>query len=272
MPLKLPFRTRGQEYPPDLWTRCPSCEEMVYNKQLEKNLRVCPNCGHHFRLRADARLANLLDPGSFEERDATLESVDPLGFVDQKPYPERLAAARATTGLRDAAVWGSGSIGGRPVAIVVMDFAFMGGSMGSVVGEKVTRAGEDALAERVPARGRLGVRRGAHAGGHPGAHAAGQDERRHRPPARGGRALRERDDGSHHGRRLRLFRGPRGRQPGRAQRPHRLRRGARGGRHHRRIAATGLPARRVPLRSRLRGPGRAAPGAARSDWCSCWVT
>jgi acetyl-CoA carboxylase carboxyl transferase subunit beta len=150
MPLKLPFRTRGQEYPPDLWTRCPSCEEMVYNKQLEKNLRVCPNCGHHFRLRADARLANLLDPGSFEERDATLESVDPLTFVDQKPYPERLAAARATTGLRDAAVWGSGSIGGRPVAIVVMDFAFMGGSMGSVVGEKVTRAGEYALAERVP--------------------------------------------------------------------------------------------------------------------------
>jgi acetyl-CoA carboxylase carboxyl transferase beta subunit len=150
MPLKLPFRTRGQEFPPDLWTRCPSCEEMVYNKQLEKNLRVCPHCGHHFRLRADARLANLLDQGSFEERDATLESLDPLGFVDQKPYPDRLAAARATTGLRDAAVWGSGTIGGRRVAIVVMDFAFMGGSMGSVVGEKVTRAGEFALAERVP--------------------------------------------------------------------------------------------------------------------------
>jgi len=150
MPLKLPFRTRGQEYPADLWTRCPSCEEMVYNKQLEKHLRVCPHCGHHFRLRADARLASLLDPGSFEERDATLESLDPLDFVDQKPYPERLAAARATTGLRDAAVWGSGSIGGKRVAIVVMDFAFMGGSMGSVVGEKVTRAGEFALAERLP--------------------------------------------------------------------------------------------------------------------------
>ncbi|MGZ3586311.1 MAG: acetyl-CoA carboxylase, carboxyltransferase subunit beta [Candidatus Limnocylindrales bacterium] len=150
MPLKLPFRTRSQSFPPDLWTRCPSCEEMVYNKQLDKNLRVCPNCGHHFRLRADARLAHLLDPGTFEERDATLESIDPLEFVDQRPYPERLAAAKATTGVRDAAVWGTGLIGGQQVAVVVMDFAFMGGSMGSVVGEKVTRAAEFALAERLP--------------------------------------------------------------------------------------------------------------------------
>jgi acetyl-CoA carboxylase carboxyl transferase subunit beta len=149
MPLKLPFRTRGQEYPPDLWTRCPGCEEMVYNKQLEKNLRVCPNCGHHFRLGARARVTQLVDAGSFVERDAGLTSVDALGFVDQKPYPERLAAATAATGLADAAVWGTATLAQHRLALCVMDFAFMGGSMGSVVGEKVTRAAEAALNERV---------------------------------------------------------------------------------------------------------------------------
>jgi acetyl-CoA carboxylase carboxyl transferase subunit beta len=150
MPIKLPFRPQRQSFPADLWTQCPNCQEMLYNKQLDKNDRVCMKCGHHFRLRVDARLSMLLDPDSFEERDAGLESVDPLGFVDVKPYPERLVAARVGTGIRDAAVWGIGSIGGTRVAICAMDFAFMGGSMGSVVGEKVTVAAEAALDERVP--------------------------------------------------------------------------------------------------------------------------
>ncbi|MGC8633054.1 MAG: acetyl-CoA carboxylase carboxyltransferase subunit alpha [Candidatus Limnocylindrales bacterium] len=150
MPINLPFLPRRRDFPPDLWTKCPSCGEMLYNKQLERNLRVCPKCGHHFRLRADTRLRLLLDPDSFEEHDAGLESADPLGFVDLKPYPDRLAAARISSGLRDAAVWGTGRIDGQPVAICVMDFAFIGGSMGSVVGEKVTRAAEHALAESVP--------------------------------------------------------------------------------------------------------------------------
>jgi acetyl-CoA carboxylase carboxyl transferase subunit beta len=150
MPIKLPFGQRRQSFPPDLWTRCPGCEEMLYNKQLEKSQRVCPRCGHHFRLRADARIGLLLDRDSFREHDAGLESVDALGFVDQKPYPERLEAARATTGARDAAVWGTGTISGVQVAVCVMDFAFMGGSMGSVVGEKVTRAAEHALEHRLP--------------------------------------------------------------------------------------------------------------------------
>lgn len=152
MPIKLPFRRRDteQEFPPDLWTQCPNCKEMLYNKQLDKNYRVCSKCGHHLRLRVDARLGLLLDDDTFEERDAGLESVDPLGFVDSKPYVERLAAARASTGIRDAAIWGFGKIGGTRVAICVMDFAFMGGSMGSVVGEKVTRAAEAARDERVP--------------------------------------------------------------------------------------------------------------------------
>jgi acetyl-CoA carboxylase carboxyl transferase subunit beta len=151
MPIKLPsFRPRRDAYPPDLWTKCPSCGEMLFNKQLDKVARVCPSCGHHFRLSAEARLGLLLDGGSFVERDAGLQSEDPLGFVDQKTYPDRIAAAQLATGMRDAAVWGTGTIDGHAVAICVMDFGFMGGSMGAVVGEKVTRAAEHALAERLP--------------------------------------------------------------------------------------------------------------------------
>lgn len=151
MPIKLPtFRPRRDDYPADLWTKCPSCSQMLFNKQLDKNDRVCTNCGHHFRLSAIARLALLLDHGSFVERDAGLQSVDPLGFVDQKPYPDRLAAAQIATGLRDAAIRGTGAINGQRVAICVMDFGFMGGSMGAVVGEKVTRSAEDATFERIP--------------------------------------------------------------------------------------------------------------------------
>jgi acetyl-CoA carboxylase carboxyl transferase subunit beta len=151
MPIKLPsFRPRRDAYPPDLWTKCPSCEEMLFNKQLDKVQRVCPNCGHHFRLSADSRIALLVDHGTFTERDAGLQSVDPLGFVDQKSYPDRIAAAQLATGMRDAAVWGTATIDGRPVALCVMDFGFMGGSMGAVVGEKVTRSAEYALVQRMP--------------------------------------------------------------------------------------------------------------------------
>src|SRR5487761_1965963 len=121
MPLTLPFRPRRETYPPDMWTKCPNCSEMLFNKHLEKNLRVCGTCGHHFRISAKTRLDQLLDPGSFRERDEGLGSRDPLGFVDSKPYPDR-----------DAATWGFGLLGGRRVAICALDFGFMGGSMGSV--------------------------------------------------------------------------------------------------------------------------------------------
>jgi len=151
MPIKLPsFRPRRDDYPADLWTKCPSCADMLFNKQLEKADRICPNCQHHFRLGAQARLQMLVDHGSFRERDAGLQSVDPLGFVDQKPYPERVATAQSQTGLRDAAIRGIASIDGHAVSICLMDFGFMGGSMGAVVGEKVARAAENALAERIP--------------------------------------------------------------------------------------------------------------------------
>jgi acetyl-CoA carboxylase carboxyl transferase subunit beta len=150
MPIRLPFRPRRDTYPPDLWTKCPGCSEMLFNKQLEKTLRVCPNCGHHFRISAKSRIEQLVDGGSFVERDDDLQPVDPLGFVDLKSYPDRLVAAQLATGLRDAAIWGLATMGGKPVSMCVMDFGFIGGSMGAVVGEKVARAGEAAIAERIP--------------------------------------------------------------------------------------------------------------------------
>ena len=150
MPIKFPF-SRRREGPTDAWAKCPSCDSQIFNKQLERSQRVCPTCGHHFRMSIGERIDLLLDPGSFEEHDAGLESGDPLGFHDQKPYPDRLEAARVKTGLREAAVWGTGAIDGRRVAIGLFDFRFMGGSMGSVVGEKVARCLEGALAERIPA-------------------------------------------------------------------------------------------------------------------------
>ena len=149
MPIKFPFSRRAA--PSDAWTKCPSCEAQVFNRQLERSLRLCPSCGHHFRMSIGERLDLLLDPGTFAERDAGLESVDRLGFHDDRPYPDRLEAARVKTGLRDAVVWGVGEIEGRRVAIGIFDFRFMGGSMGSVVGEKLARCFEAALAERIPA-------------------------------------------------------------------------------------------------------------------------
>jgi acetyl-CoA carboxylase carboxyl transferase subunit beta len=123
---------------------------MLFNKQLDKTQRVCQHCNHHFRISAKARLDMLVDAATFSERDADLTPMDVLGFVDLKPYPDRLVAAQLATGLRDAAIWGLASMAGKRVSICVMDFGFIGGSMGSVVGEKVARAGEAAIAERIP--------------------------------------------------------------------------------------------------------------------------
>src|SRR5919106_632020 len=149
--MRIKFPLRRREAPTDAWTKCPSCESQIFNKQLERNLRVCPTCSHHFRMSIGERIDLLLDEGSFVERDAGLRSGDPLSFHDQKPYPDRLQAATIKTGLREAAVWGTGRIEGHPVAIGLFDFRFMGGSMGSVVGEKVARCFEAALTERIPA-------------------------------------------------------------------------------------------------------------------------
>ena len=147
-----PFRRRAAtpEGEPDLWLRCPGCSELLFKKTLEKSLRVCASCGHHFRVPARERIAQLVDADTFVEIDASLVSLDPIVFTDSKPYPARAAAARKATGERDAAIRGTAEIGGIEVSLVVMDFFFMGGSMGSVVGEKVARAAELATARRIP--------------------------------------------------------------------------------------------------------------------------
>jgi acetyl-CoA carboxylase carboxyl transferase subunit beta len=132
------------------WTKCPSCDAFLYIKRLRHNLMVCPECRYHFRLSAANRLAQLLDDGALDERGEDVEAFDVLGFVDSKPYTDRLEQARRKTGRRDAASYGRGTIGGFPVVVTVMDFAFMGGSMGGAVGEIITRAAEEALATRTP--------------------------------------------------------------------------------------------------------------------------
>lgn len=147
MRLRMPFG-RKHELPSHLWTQCPSCSEMLFNKQLARNLNVCTKCEHHFKIGARERIELLVDRGSFAERDATLVSGDPLAFTDSKAYPARIAASQAKTGERDAVITGDATIGGVPLTLAVMDFEFMGGSMGGVVGEKIARAAEHALAER----------------------------------------------------------------------------------------------------------------------------
>jgi acetyl-CoA carboxylase carboxyl transferase subunit beta len=142
--------TAKKELPADLWQKCPSCGDILYRKDLAQKAWVCSKCGHHFRVSADDYLELLLDAGSFEEQDADLESVDPLEFVDSKPYPQRVAEYVRRTGRNDAVVCGMGRIDDIEVSIAVMDFRFLGGSMGSVVGEKVARAVERSLQREAP--------------------------------------------------------------------------------------------------------------------------
>jgi len=133
-----------------LWVKCDSCKEIVYRAEVDRAGRVCPKCRYPFRISARERIASIADEGSFEEREAGLRSKDPLGFTDRIPYAERLQAEQAKTGLAEAAVVGKGYIRGRPVVFGVTDFAFMAGSMGSVVGEKLTRATEEATRLKLP--------------------------------------------------------------------------------------------------------------------------
>lgn len=147
-PPKGPREKRG--VPSGLWIRCDDCGETVFRSSVEKNMNVCPVCGHHMYLSAAGRLKWMLDDGTFEEWDANLLAADPLEFNDKKPYPERILAERKRTGLQDAVVTGCGMIRARRVAVGVTDSAFIMGSMGSVVGERLTRLIERATTERLP--------------------------------------------------------------------------------------------------------------------------
>ena len=145
---KPPREKRG--VPSGLWMSCGECGEMLFRKTVEQNFNVCPKCDSHMYLSAQARIASVLDEGTFEEWDRDLTSVDPLGFNDKKSYPDRIKSEQQRTGLRDAVVTGSGMIRARRVAFGVTDSAFIMGSMGSVVGEKLTRLVERATEQQLP--------------------------------------------------------------------------------------------------------------------------
>jgi acetyl-CoA carboxylase carboxyl transferase subunit beta len=142
--------TDRRDMPGDVWEKCPSCGTIIYREKLKENWNVCPECAHHMRLPATGYVNLLLDDGSFRELDRSLRSGDPLHFTDLKPYRERLAAAERNSAHGDAVITGEGRMEEIPVCLGVMDFAFIGGSMGSVVGEKLARAGLRALEKRCP--------------------------------------------------------------------------------------------------------------------------
>ncbi len=137
--------------PEGLWAKCPGCAQLIYNKDLEQNQNVCPKCSHHFRISAAERLRALFDDGRYDEHFPNLTSNDPLEFTDTKPYKDRLQKTIAGSGLKDAIVVATGRLDGLPVVIAAMEYSFIGGSMGVVVGEKITRAIEMAIDLRRPA-------------------------------------------------------------------------------------------------------------------------
>lgn len=141
---------KKREFPEGLWQKCPSCSEMIHNLDLVQNFRVCPKCDHHMTQTAHERLEMLLDVGSFEEHDANLVSVDTLKFTGMASYTDRLKSYQKKTGLKDAVISGLGAIDGQRVSIAVMDFNFIAATMGSVVGEKLTRCVERATQQRLP--------------------------------------------------------------------------------------------------------------------------
>ncbi len=133
-----------------LWTKCDSCKQIIWKKDLAANLNVCPKCGFHFKLPARDRLRMLLDDGQYKELDAELASSDPLKFEDTKPYRTRLREAEKNTRLKDAIITAEGKIGGQPVILQAMEYRFIGGSMGAVVGEKICRAIDRCLEHKIP--------------------------------------------------------------------------------------------------------------------------
>ncbi|MGB7768786.1 MAG: acetyl-CoA carboxylase, carboxyltransferase subunit beta [Verrucomicrobiia bacterium] len=143
-------KSKKRDIPEGLWTKCPECEAMVFDKELDENLKVCPKCEFHFPIGARERIHSLVETCTFEEMDAEMTSVDPLGFVDKTPYPRRVQEHQAATGLKDAVLTGICKMGGHRVALGVMDFNFIAASLGSVVGEKLTRLIERATEKELP--------------------------------------------------------------------------------------------------------------------------
>lgn len=139
-----------KEIPDGMWTKCESCNEIIHKKQLEQNAYTCPKCNFHFRIGSSEYIQILFDEKTFKEMDQKMMSADPLGFVDSKPYKQRIKDSIKATGLYDAVRTGTGKINGKPVVAGIMDFSFIGGSMGSVVGEKIVRAIQKSIKTRYP--------------------------------------------------------------------------------------------------------------------------
>ena len=149
-PILRALGSKTREMPSGLWTKCPSCGEVIHNLALSENLQVCPKCEHHFNLGSRERIESILDADSFEEHDPSMSSVDPLGFKGVTTYADRLQSYKQKTGLVDAVTTGAGKINGRPVGLGVMDFNFLAATMGSVVGEKITRIIEFSTKNKLP--------------------------------------------------------------------------------------------------------------------------
>lgn len=147
---KLAGKSRKREIPEGLWTKCPKCSTMVFDKELDENLKVCPHCQYHFPIGARERIHSLVETCSFEEMDAEMTSVDSLKFQGVASYKEKLDGYQKSTGLKDAVITGVGKIADQRLALGVMDFSFLGGSMGSVVGEKLTRLIETGTEKQLP--------------------------------------------------------------------------------------------------------------------------
>jgi len=150
IPLGNEAAQKREGIPEGLWLRCPECGDMLFRKVVQDNLDVCPACQYHFRVSAKRRIEHLIDPGSFEEMFDEIEPIDPLKFEDKKPYKDRLKSEQLKSGNKDAVVCGKAFIKGRPIMLAVMDPTFMMGSMGSVVGEKITRTIETAIEDETP--------------------------------------------------------------------------------------------------------------------------
>jgi len=146
----IPISRKRPDVPEGLWIKCRECGEMIYKKDWESNLKVCPVCNYHFRLTFQERIAITLDKDSFVEDDVEITPIDFLNFTDSKSYKDRLEDYQKKTGLKDAVITGTGTIEGHKIIICILEFSFMGGSMGSVVGEKITRAIEKAISSRLP--------------------------------------------------------------------------------------------------------------------------
>jgi acetyl-CoA carboxylase carboxyl transferase subunit beta len=149
-PILRALGSKTREMPSGLWTKCPSCGEVIHNLALSENLQVCPKCEHHFNLGSRERIESILDADSFEEHDPSMSSVDPLGFKGVTTYADRLQSYKQKTGLVDAVTTGAGKINGRQVGLGVMDFNFLAATMGSVVGEKITRIIEFSTKNKLP--------------------------------------------------------------------------------------------------------------------------